>query len=101
MVTYSPVTSYYAPAVTTYSPVTAYSPVTTYSPITTYSPMVAAVTAPTVTYMPVTSYSPVVSTAYYAPAAVYSTYSPLVYSYARPYYVPGEPVRNFFRALAY
>jgi hypothetical protein len=74
---YGATTSYYAP-------VTAYSPVVTqtYSPVvTTYSPVVAT------TYSPVVAYRPAV-TSYYAPVVV------------RPrYYVPGQPVRNFFRAV--
>ena len=77
---YAAASTYYA-----YSPVTAYSPVVTES-VTAYSPVV------TTAYSPVVSYSPVVTTpvatAYYTPVVV------------RPkYYVPGEPVRNFFRAL--
>lgn len=85
---YRGTTSYYAPA-----PVTAYSPVTSYAPTVTYSPVV---TSPVVT-----TYSPVV-TSYAAPV---TTYRPVVTSYYTPYvvrtkvFVPGEPVRNFFRAI--
>lgn len=104
-----------AAPVTTYSPVVNYSPVLASTPmattsyytppaatVTTYSPITAAVTAPVTTYMPMTSYTPVTTyspvTTYYAPAAV-TTYSPVVYT--RPYFVPGEPVRNLFRAILY
>jgi hypothetical protein len=61
-----------APATVVYRPA---APVVTYSPVTTFSPV------------PVTTYSPVVT--YRAPV-----YSVVV----RPRYVPGQPVRNFFRA---
>lgn len=72
---YGAAISYYAPATTAYAPVTAYSPV-----VTSYSPVVT------------TTYSPVVTSAY---RPVVSYYSPM---YVRPrYYVPGQPVRNFFR----
>ena len=70
---YSTVTSYYAPAVTAYSPVVSET-VTSYSPVAT------------TTYSPVVSYSPVV-TSYYTPVVV------------RPRYVAGQPVRNFFRSF--
>jgi hypothetical protein len=83
-------TSYYAPApVTTY-----YAPTTTYyapAPVTTY-------------YAPTTAYYAPVATPYvaaYAPVATpyVAGYAPAYY-YGRPrVYVPGEPVRNFFRAL--
>ncbi|HVX10759.1 MAG TPA: hypothetical protein VHC22_06230 [Pirellulales bacterium] len=82
---YGAAVSYYAP------PVTAYSPVVTES-VTAYSPAVTAYSPVTTTYAPVTTYRPVV------------TYSPVVRSYYTPYvvtprYVPGQPVRNFFRAM--
>jgi hypothetical protein len=82
---YGAAISYYAPS-TTYAPVTTYSPVVTEA-VTAYSPVVT------------TSYSPVVTTAY-SPVV---TYSPVVRSYyvARPVYVPGQPVRNFFRGMAW
>ncbi|HUY92315.1 MAG TPA: hypothetical protein VMV10_26475 [Pirellulales bacterium] len=88
---YSPVVTTYSPVVTSYSPVvTSYSPVVTetYSPVVTaYSPVVTSY-SPIVTYSPVvTAYSPVV-TSYYAPTVVRS----------KVLYVPGQPVRNFFRA---
>jgi hypothetical protein len=69
----------YGAAVSYYAPYTAYSPVVT-GPVTAYSPVVTS-------YRPVISYSPAVTT-YYSPYVV------------RPrYYVPGQPVRNFFRAI--
>jgi hypothetical protein len=74
---YGTVTSYYAP-------VTAYSPVVTET-VTSYSPAVTTSYSP-VTYSPAVTYSPVV-TSYYTPVVV------------RPRYVPGQPVRNFFRAM--
>ena len=66
-----------------------YGTVTSYAPVTAYSPVV------TPSYTPVvTTYSPVVTTAY---TPVTSYYAPV---YVRPrYYVPGQPVRNFFRAI--
>jgi hypothetical protein len=110
----APVTTYYAPApVTTY-----YAPTTTYyapNPVTNYyAPTVTSYYAPVAT--PYTSYyAPVATpyTSYYAPVATpyYSAgYAPVAtpyvagyapaYYYGRPrVYVPGEPVRNFFRAL--
>ena len=83
------VTSYYAPAATI-APVTTYSPVVT-DAVTAYSPAVTTAYSPVVT----TTYSPVVTSAY-APV-VTSYYTPVV---VRPRYVPGQPVRNFFRAMA-
>lgn len=88
------VTSYYAPAAT-YAPVTP-APVTTYSPVvsgavTAYSPALTTAYSPVVT----TTYSPVITTAYSPVVTGY--YTPVV---VRPRYVPGEPVRNFFRAMA-
>ena len=75
---YGTVTSYYAP-------VTAYSPVVSET-VTSYSPVVTTTYSPVVSYSPAVTYSPVV-TSYYTPVVV------------RPRYVPGQPVRNFFRAL--
>ncbi|HEX4146110.1 MAG TPA: hypothetical protein VHY91_21590 [Pirellulales bacterium] len=88
---YAPVTTYYAPEVvvpttTYYSPV----PTTTY-----YAPAVV----PTTTY-----YAPAVipTTTYYAPTTAY--YAPV---YGRTYYyspaplVPGQPIRNAFRAMTW
>lgn len=90
---YSPVVTSYSPVVTSYSPVVTetYSPVvTSYSPVvTSYSPVVTSYSPVMTSYSPVvTSYSPVV-TSYYAPAVVRS----------KVLYVPGQPVRNFFRAV--
>jgi len=94
---YSPVVTA-APVVTTYSPVVTETPVVSYSPVvaetpvvTSYSPVATEVYSPVVTaYSPVvtTAYSPVVTT-YYAPTVVG----------AKVLYVPGQPVRNFFRAI--
>ncbi|MBL9082773.1 MAG: hypothetical protein JNK76_13245 [Planctomycetales bacterium] len=106
----TPVTSYYAPVVSTPSyptTVTSY-----YAPTYSSSPLVAP--APRVTYysstvaapLPVTSYyTP--TTTYYAPTTTY--YAPAVATptvIAQPgivrskVYYPGEPIRNFFKALA-
>jgi hypothetical protein len=70
----APVATYYRAPVATYyrAPVTAY-----------YAP------APVTTY-----YAPAPVTTYYAPAVVPA---PVYYAY-RPYYVPGQPVRNMLRA---
>jgi hypothetical protein len=82
----APVTSYYAPTVTSYyAPTTAY-----YAPTTAY-------------YAPTTAYYAPVATPYvagYAPAATpyVAGYAPAYY-YAPRVYVPFQPVRNFFRAL--
>jgi hypothetical protein len=97
-VAYSPVVTSYSPVVTSYSPVvtSAYSPVVTaYSPVVTtaYSPVVGTAYSPVVAYSPVTSYLPMTA---YTPVTSY--YAPV---YVRPLYVPGEPVRNFFRARRY
>ncbi len=101
----APAATYAAPPVTTYSPVTAYSPVTTYSPVTAYSPV-----TPVAAYSPVVAYSPVAPVTSYLPMTTYSpvvSYSPVVAApvaypaYYRPAYVPGEPVRNVFRAFWY
>lgn len=86
------VTSYYAPGTTSYyAPAATYAPITTYSPVTAYSPVVTTAYSPVVT----TAYSPVVTTAY--SPVVTSYYTPVV---VRPRYVPGQPVRNFFRAMS-
>jgi len=101
---YAPVTTYYAPEVavpttTYYSPVpttTYYSPV----PTTTYY---APAVVPTTTY-----YAPaaVPYATYYAPRAAYTSYYAPAY-YGRAYYyapaplVPGQPVRNAFRAMTW
>jgi hypothetical protein len=74
-----PVTSYYAPTTTYYAPPTAYAPVAT--------PYVAAYPAAT----------PYVA-AYPAATPYVAGYAPYYY-YAPRLYVPGQPVRNFFRAL--
>jgi hypothetical protein len=81
---YSTVAGYAAPVVT-YRPMLGYAaPAVAYRPVTTYSPVVA--------YSPVVSYSPVVA---YSPVVTSYAYRPV---YVRPrYYVPGQPVRNFFR----
>ncbi len=104
----------YAPPVTTYSPVANYAaPVTAYSPVATYAAPVAAyspVVTPVAAYTPVTAYSPVTPVTSYLPITTYSpvvSYSPVaapvVYgtTVVRPGYVPGEPVRNVFRAFLY
>lgn len=100
----APVVTAYSPVVTAAPVVTSYSPVVTETPVVSYSPVVAE--APVVTsYSPVVSevYSPVVTT--YSPV-VTTAYSPVVTSYYVPtvvrskvLYVPGQPVRNFFRAI--
>jgi hypothetical protein len=62
------------------------------APVVTYSPVIA----PTVTYSPapVVAYSPVVA----APAPVMVPAGrPVVVS--TKVYVPGQPVRNFFKAI--
>ncbi|HVA47442.1 MAG TPA: hypothetical protein VNH11_13820 [Pirellulales bacterium] len=91
---YAATTTYYA-----YSPVTTYSPVVTET-VTAYSPVATTAYSPvaTTTYSPaVTTYSPVLTAPVVAAPVVTSYYTPVV---VRPrYFVPGEPVRNFFRAL--
>jgi hypothetical protein len=101
-----PVTTYYAPQpVTTYYAPEYAAPVTTY-----YAPEVAA---PVTTYyaptaVPVTTYyAPRRMTTYYAPApvAVNAYYAPAPMYVGAPavvrtkVYYPGQPVRNFFRAV--
>ncbi len=82
-----------SPVVTSYSPVvTAYSPVVAETPVVTYSPVVTEAYSPVVT----TTYSPVV-TAAYAPAPVVTSYYAPVRS--KVLYVPGQPIRNFFRGI--
>ena len=98
-VTYQPI----APAPTvTYRPV-APAPTVTYrpvaAPVVTYRPVAPA---PTVVYRtPVTTYyTPAPVTTYYAPAPAV-TYSP-VYPAAvvrTKVYYPGQPIRNFFKAI--
>ena len=88
--------SYVAPTYSSLSPVVTTSPVITTSTYSTLSPVVssAVVTpAPVVTAAPVVSYRPVV-TSYTVP---YVAARPVVVS--PKVYVPGEPVRNFFRAV--
>lgn len=77
----APVTSYYRTPVASYyrAPVTVYR-----APVTVYRAPVTAYYAP----------APVPVTSYYAPAIVAA---PVYYGY-RPYYVPGQPVRNVLRA---
>lgn len=104
-------TNYYpsyapAPAVTAYRPVVTAAPVVAASPVvTTYSPVVAE--TPVVAYSPVVTeaYSPVVTTTYspvvtaaYAPAPVVTSYYAPVRT--KVLYVPGQPVRNFFRGIS-
>jgi len=88
-----PITTYYAPAVAAPAPVTTYyapvAPVTTYyapAPVVTYRAPVATYHAPVVTYRaPVVYSAPVV-------AAPYAVVRPKVY-------IPGQPIRNFVRAI--
>jgi hypothetical protein len=94
-----PQTTYYAPAPATVAP----APVYTYRPTIVRGPVVAySPVAPTVTYSPVApvvAYSPVVA----APA--YGVAGPVMVPAGRPVtvstkvYVPGQPVRNFFKAV--
>lgn len=95
----APVTVYRAPVVYG-APVATYyrAPVATYyrAPVTVYRAPVAAYRAPvTAYYAPAPVYAaPVPVTSYYAPTMVAA---PVYYGY-RPYYVPGQPVRNVLRA---
>lgn len=93
-----PITTNYAPAVVAPAPVTTYyapvAPVTTYyapAPVVTYRAPVATYHAPIVTYRAPVVYS----------APVYS--APVVvapYAVVRPkVYIPGQPIRNFVRAI--
>lgn len=97
-------TTYYAPATVVGPTVVGPTPVTTY-----YAPAPVVVARPTVTYyapaaVPVTTYyAPVPVTTYYAPTTTY--YAPAVIAapvgvVRSKVYYPGEPVRNFFKALA-
>ncbi len=97
----APVTTYYAPApgvvaprVTYYAP----APVVTAAPVTTYY-STTAVAAPVTTYYSTTALAAPVTT-YYAPAALYApvTYYPAGIVRSKVYY-PGQPVRNFVRAV--
>jgi hypothetical protein len=99
------VITYYAPSVETTGVTTAYyAPTTTYyAPVTTAYYAAAPVTtyyAPTVAYYaptPVTTYYATPVTSYYGTAPYYAGYGSIYY---RPtLYVPGQPIRNFFRAL--
>jgi hypothetical protein len=108
-----PTTSYYAPAPTTAYYAPAPTPVTTYYapapvvsapvPVTTYyAPAPVVVGRPVVSYyapaaVPVTTYyAPAPVTTYYAPAVV----APVGVVRSKVYY-PGEPVRNFFKAVTW
>jgi hypothetical protein len=119
----APTTVYYPPAPPIVeAPVMAppaIAPVTTYSPVVvprrwiTYSPVVPAAPAPVVTYSPVVpvapapvvTYSPVVTAP--APVVTFSPVVPAAPVVAAPaigvrskvVYVPGQPVRNFFRTI--
>jgi hypothetical protein len=92
-----PVTVYRAPAVygaPVYgAPVATYyrAPVARYyrAPVTVYRAPVTAYYAPAPVYA-----APAPVTSYYAPTMVAA---PVYYGY-RPYYVPGQPVRNVLRA---
>jgi hypothetical protein len=118
---YSPVVAGYTPAVTDFGFGPAYSPTVTYyantavaavAPTTAYYAPAAGAVMPTTTYyapaaaMPMTTYyapAAVPVTAYYAPAVMPMTtyYAGSSVWVGRPrVYVAGEPVRNFFRALA-
>ena len=73
------------------APVVAAAPITTLRPVTTYyAPAPTVAYSPTVTYSPTVAYSPVVT---YSPV-VQPVYAPVGYA---PY-VPGQPIRNAFRA---
>jgi hypothetical protein len=97
---YTSTTAYYAPPQQAYyaqqQVQAAYCPTTTYSPVVqqAYSPVYQTSYAAPVAAMPVTTY--------YAPTVAYSpvvTYAPAPVVYARPLYVPGQPVRNYYRRL--
>lgn len=80
-------------------PVTTYSPIVTSSPTVVYSPVTSApVATPVVSYSPVMGYSPMIS---YSPVVASPVYgmaaSPVVVR--SKVYVPGQPVRNFLRAI--
>jgi hypothetical protein len=94
--------TYYAPAAVATSPTVVYSPVI--APTTTYYAPTTAYYAPTTAYYApaVTAYYSPAVTAYYAPGAVVA---PTTVVAGRPaivrstVYYPGQPIRNFFRAL--
>jgi hypothetical protein len=71
-------------------PVTAYRPVTTYA----YSPTTSYAYSPVVSYSPVVAYSPAVT--YATPVNAYYYGAPVV---STKVYYPGQPIRNFFRAI--
>jgi hypothetical protein len=80
-----PTTTYYAPTTAVAQPVTTYyAPSTVVQPVTTYYAPSAVVTPVTSFYAPVTTY--------YAPATVVQ---PVVVG---PAFVPGQPIRNNWRA---
>jgi hypothetical protein len=86
VVTYEPVTAYRT--VTRYTPVTEYEPYTAYRPVTTYKPVATCCRTacePMVGRLPFTCCNRVAAPNYVC----------------RPVFVPGEPIRNFFRALFY
>lgn len=96
---YTPVTTYRPVGMTAYqvwspAPVVAYN-----NPIVTYRVPAVTYGYPVVTYRPITGYTP------------YSTYAPVA-AYGAPVvvgptvvrvspYVPGQPVRNVLRSIAY
>jgi hypothetical protein len=112
----APATVYYPPAapvieapVLEAPPVVAapaIAPVTTYSPVVvtprrwiTYSPFVPVAPAPVVTYSPVvTAPAPVVAYSPVVPAAPVVA-APAVGVRSKVVYVPGQPIRNFFRTI--
>ena len=86
-------TTYYAPAPVTVAP----APVVTYRPVAPAPVIAYSPVAPTVTYYgaapaPVVAYSPVVGAPVIVPVGRPVTVSTKVY-------VPGQPVRNFFKAI--
>lgn len=91
---YSSQTVYYAPA----APV-AVAP----APVVTYRPTIVSAPAPVIAYSPVAP--PVVAYSPVAPAPVAVAPAPVVYTVGRPVvvstkvYVPGQPIRNFFKAI--
>lgn len=94
-------TTYYAPAPVTVvpAPVYTYRPTIVRGPVVAYSPVAPTVTYSPVAPAPVVAYSPVVA----APA--YGVAAPVMVPAGRPVtvstkvYVPGQPVRNFFKAV--
>jgi hypothetical protein len=93
----APTTTYYAPQPANYAPTTTY-----YAPTTTsyYAPATTSYYAPsayTSCYSPgYTSYYAPAYTSYYAPGAVVVGRPAVV---SQKVYYPGQPVRNFFRAI--